>query len=589
MPYAKLKDANPSILGIKPPVTLAQANAIAKHADGLAAHKNSIKSPWGTAISSFKKSHIVKDGKSWVKREAKEFAEAATIKKRAQRLMKDAEALLATKKLPAAVRKEIRDLRNALRKTWADLSDESDNEWEAKSGELDMEIMEAMKIDIDGKKVPFVDMVETWKAKVGEVEEKEGEPVAEYYPDEEVAYVPYGTVTSFAALKTANETKEAITGTRILTTQFQSLVGNIMYNNDIPNGEKLGAIQDLTSEFIELVTEQMEDIGEAATAGEAAHEQESDSEDGLVKLAESMGSIIGLVENETLQENDSRAPLLLDLQIIQPGPGNGKDKRWYPADMLKRDAHIFEGVDIFVTDHTEHGEKTKVGKIKEITGFTPEGGPIGRAIIFDPDTAEKTRNRAVAEELETLHCSILASGMVSDGKIDGQDYSIVESITSARSVDLVGRAGAGGRVLNIAEAEKEATMPSKEKAEEKEELEEVVDVILAEGKEQPDQKPEPEQEPEQEILNEADVQEALDSTNLPDEAKAWLAEAQYSDKGALATAVKKATARVKAMTGSGEVTGMGESDPPEAPKPLTEEEKLADFNRVAVECGFAEV
>ena len=139
-------------------------------------------------------------------------------------------------------------------------------------------------------------------------------------------------------------------------------------------------------------------------------------------------------------------------------------------------------------------------------------------------------------------------------------------------------------------------MPDKEEigTEEKKELEETKNVTLAEGKEQPVPEPEPEpvaeQEPEQEeTLSEAEVQEALDSTNLPDEAKAWLLEAKYADKGALATAVEKATARVKAMTGSGEVTGMGESDPPNAPKPLTEEEKLADFNRVAVECGFAEV
>ncbi len=492
-----------------------------------------------------------------------------------------------------------------------------------------MEMQNAMKVNVDGKKVALDDLVDAWKEN-GRLSEKAtkklhkntGKPdekaMAEYYDDGMWASVPYG-ITTFADLKVANEAQEAIVSTRVLTAQLLGLIDGITYSREIEHGDKAAAIRAVTEEYVALVMEQMDDVGEAA------HGQESDREDGLVEFAESMGSVVRLGENETLQENDSRAPLLLDLQIIKPGPGNSKDKRWYPADILKRDAHVFEGVDVFVTDHEEHGEKTKVGKIKEIIGFTPEGGPIGRTIIFDPDTAEKTRNRAVAEELATLHCSILASGMARDGQIDGQNYSIVESITSARSVDLVGRAGAGGEAVAIAEkekersqilrdelteagagghasnlAEKEAAMPKDKKdkqeisTEEKEKLEGSKDVILKEeGKEQPSQEPDSDkdtkQEKQEEALSESDVKEALDSTNLPDEAKAWLAEAQYSDKGALAEAVGKATERVKAITGSGNVVGMAETAPPSGPVAPTEESKLADYNRVMAECGFPAV
>jgi hypothetical protein len=65
-PYDKLSDANPAIRGIDPPVSLAQANAIARQADAVGSDKE--KNGWAIAISSFKKTHKVVDGK-WVEKE----------------------------------------------------------------------------------------------------------------------------------------------------------------------------------------------------------------------------------------------------------------------------------------------------------------------------------------------------------------------------------------------------------------------------------------------------------------------------------------------------------------------------------------
>jgi len=313
-----------------------------------------------------------------------------------------------------------------------------------------MEMKDAAMIKVDGMKVPFSDLVEAWKAN-GKPDKVDGksdkEKMAEYYidgVDSELAWVPYGIVT-FADLKVANEAQEAVTGARILTAQLIGLIDSISYSREIEHGDKAAAIQAVTEEYVALVVEQMDDIGENGV---------EELGEGEVRFAESIsGATIKLVENATLQQNDNRAPLLLDMQIIKPGPGNKRDRRWYPANVLERDANVFVGTDVFVTDHAEHGEKTKVGKIREVIGLTPEGAPIGRTIIFDPATAEKTRNRAAAGELETLHCSILASGKARDGKINGEDYSVVESITQAQSVDLVGRAGAGGRAISIAESE----------------------------------------------------------------------------------------------------------------------------------------
>lgn len=64
MPYSSLKDMNPALKGIDPPITLAQANSIARQADAIGSEKGG----WGIAIKHFKDSHKVEDGR-WVKKE----------------------------------------------------------------------------------------------------------------------------------------------------------------------------------------------------------------------------------------------------------------------------------------------------------------------------------------------------------------------------------------------------------------------------------------------------------------------------------------------------------------------------------------
>jgi len=407
----------------------------------------------------------------------------------------------------------------------------------------------------------------------------------------ETAYVAYGAATSFADLQAAEDAETAIAEVRNLTSQLQGLVLGVMYSTEIKSGEKLDAIRVQADEFLTLVAEQLKDIGEAAPEVDP-----TPAEDGLVELAESLGGIVSISEGEATE--GKVVPLNLDIAIIEPGWGNSKDSHYYPREMLETNSSVFIGAKMYESDHSDDkSTRTWVSTVKGITGFTETGAPIGRVVVHDRSFAERLMALAEAELINKMECSILASGKAKGGEVDGKKANIVESITEVASVDWVTRAGAGGRALNIAEAEQEAAMPDKEViTEEAEELEEATDVTLAEGEEQPDQKPEPEpepaaeQEPEQEEpLGEAEVQEALDSTNLPGEAKAWLLETKYQDKGQLAEAVGKAIERVKAMTGSGQVVGMGESDPPAVPKPLTEEEKVARFNAIMLEVGAKEV
>lgn len=65
-PYEKREDMNPALKGIDPPISKDQGEEIAKQADSIGSDDK--RNGWAIAISSFKKTHTVKDGR-WVKKE----------------------------------------------------------------------------------------------------------------------------------------------------------------------------------------------------------------------------------------------------------------------------------------------------------------------------------------------------------------------------------------------------------------------------------------------------------------------------------------------------------------------------------------
>jgi len=67
-PYKSKTDMNPALKGITPPISLGQANEISRQADAIGVDKK--KNGWAIAISNFKKTHKVVNGK-WVKKESK--------------------------------------------------------------------------------------------------------------------------------------------------------------------------------------------------------------------------------------------------------------------------------------------------------------------------------------------------------------------------------------------------------------------------------------------------------------------------------------------------------------------------------------
>lgn len=281
-----------------------------------------------------------------------------------------------------------------------------------------------------------------------------------------------------------------------------------------------------------------------------------------VEFSESAsGHAVAIAEDNLPASADARAPLLLDMILIEPGWGNAKDKHYYPREILERDAPVFVGAKMYATDHRpeEKSVRTEVGIIKELVGFTDGGAPIGRSAIHDPGFAEATRNRDKLGTLHSLECSILAVGKAKKGEIDGQEANIVESITKANAVDFVTKAGAGGHALAIAESGEgsqkgDAEMLDQDKPQEKEGVIEEASPVEAEDvilSEEGDTKESQEADQPLECLSESDVRAILDETNLPETARGRLLKEQYPDEQALRDAIASEVTYIKAITGSG--------------------------------------
>jgi len=406
-----------------------------------------------------------------------------------------------------------------------------------------------------------------------------------YYADDVESW---SAATSFADLEAERETQETVADLRRTTADLMMMVSNVMWDSGI--AAKVPALQGLFTEYLAVVREE---LGEAP-GDEGPDETEPDTaglgEANAVDLSE-QSALISVTEatiedlepfNALLAEqhieltDPRRAPVLVNFAIIQPGHGNTRDKNYYPAETLEAAGPLFAGVDIFVTDHNaaEKNESTKVGKFRT-AGVLSEDGLCSQAIIYDPDQAEKTRNRADEGELGTLHCSISATGIGKVGKIDEQEVTIIESITAVHSVDLVSRAGAGGRAISLAENIDGGSM-DKETQAETEVLEtqepkaaKVIEVAIVESDAPPEETPVTD-------IEAARVAELVAASDLDESAHRWVLGRTYQTEEAVTQAIAEMSSFIADMTPAGQPFAMGESaaaTPAGVPKLLTAEEQ----------------
>lgn len=337
--------------------------------------------------------------------------------------------------------------------------------------------------------------------------------------------------------------------------------------DEAQGGDVMAALA-MIEELIAPMDDEDEPESDMETADETPTETdtpaaEPEAEPVAEAFAESLTGQIEIVEADA--PASPRDPLAIKMRLIRAGPGNPKDNHYYPGEVLRRDAHVFEGVKMYTVDHNEadRSERTEVAKIRSIVDYEEDGSPVGDVIIFDPAFAEKTRNRAKAGQLDSLECSILAKGMAKEGDVDGTKYNVVEAIESAQAVDFVTRAGAGGQALSIAESEAgvDAEVETSE----------------------PDPKPTP-------LLEKERVVAVLRETNLPKPSQERLADEAYPDENALHEAVLRETAYVKSISGSGQPLGAGPSQPAASEPETAEQRRQRDaewYSELRERCGLS--
>jgi len=279
------------------------------------------------------------------------------------------------------------------------------------------------------------------------------------------------------------------------------------------------------------------------------------------------------------------------IKVIAPGRGSSGH---YPAEVLERDGPKVFKKDLHVywnhptaTEEAERPERS----VRDLAGtFVSDArweaaGPAGPGLYADV-TFFKPYQEAVEELAPHIGMSIRATGRAKMGEVSGEAVRIIEELTSAKSVDVVTAAGAGGQILSLFESARsraavefrptylEADMANEQELKEARDALAAKEAEMATLTEANDEKDlELARLRESELLRESRtfVTQALAGVEMPELTRVRLTETLSArpaiKDGALDTdgmtaavesAVKAELEYLAKVTGSGRVTGMGD-------------------------------
>jgi len=175
----------------------------------------------------------------------------------------------------------------------------------------------------------------------------------------------------------------------------------------------------------------------------------------LVEM-ESSGEFIPLIEKA--MRRDGTIPL----KVIQPGWGSSG---YYSPELLERDGpNVFRAGTQMFWDHqtaTDEAERPE-GSLSNLAAVLVSDarwdaqGADGPGLYADAKPFGEYKE-AIEELAPHIGVSIRASGRASQGEADGRKGPVIESITSAKSIDFVTKPGAGGKVIEMFEAARPGT------------------------------------------------------------------------------------------------------------------------------------
>jgi hypothetical protein len=185
---------------------------------------------------------------------------------------------------------------------------------------------------------------------------------------------------------------------------------------------------------------------------------------------------------EAVARHGGRSDGLIPLVVIRPGLGRGKGSHLYEADMLARNAPVFQGWKMYVDHQSPEAKKVQGGlprSMRDLGGFvkeawwdpsysTPKDAERGHQTGAVLGLAKPTKfMRSLIEDIpEAVGASISASATsVRPTVHNGKQVWLVEGIQPKGSVDWVTEAGAGGQVISMMEALEESWSQEEEEAE----------------------------------------------------------------------------------------------------------------------------
>jgi len=250
--------------------------------------------------------------------------------------------------------------------------------------------------------------------------------------------------------------------------------------SELPKAWQDGATDTSESRRTREARKPMKDCPDCDGTGDGKDDEDCDTCGGTGKVAvfakgKESGSAAGaglhLVESATTLDAIRLVEAKADYEIKLIAPGKGSTA-FYPAEVLKRDGpNVFKaGTHVYLNHQTAAEEAQRPeGDVKNLAGvLTTDAvyheshakgpGLYGRMKVF-ADHAQ-----TVEEKAPHVGMSIRASGVAESGKTR-EGRPVLKELTSAESVDVVTRAGAGGMILT--ESAHGATGESSMNAEEK--------------------------------------------------------------------------------------------------------------------------
>jgi len=289
----------------------------------------------------------------------------------------------------------------------------------------------------------------------------------------------------------------------------------------------------------------------------------------------------------------------IELTVIREGFNTSKSRYYTDKALRETGPQVFEGAKMYLNHPTETDKVLRpegdlgawVGVLREVT-YDEEGKRLrGKAKVIDPAFLSKVKLLQDAGELEQLGVSIRASGIGYHDEIDGHPTVCVESFVAAASVDFVTEPGAGGRAHALTEADVMKTLTVEVIKEQRPDLvaELTGGIDMAEvdelrqqleeanrarteaeqrAQEAEQKAKEAEQKASDAELREAkrkvqeELEEALSSVTLPEPIVKRIRE-RFKDAETIegiAEAIKEEQDYLRELSGSGVVTGLGESE-----------------------------